>query len=539
MARTKAVTALARGGLLLACGAALACGSDSLDAMTSSEAPKAGGSWGDSPNQEAGGESGGQGASPLPPEQEVEQSYVSPVATGRFVWIANPKSGRVAYIDATTLAVRTVEAGNEPTYLAPVADPGGGDAAIVLNVASRDATLLRARGSDLATATFAVPGGGNTWASSASGRWAIAWTDARRVKSATRADGFQDLTVLDLTGQVAPVVLAVGYRPVVVGFTGNDTRAFAVTEDGLSLVDLTGASPRVDRQVSLDPGGVAVAPRDVSVTPDGSLALVRREGQPTVDVVTLATGTRTTVTLPAAVTDLDLSASGDTAVAVLRDTASVAVLPLPGIVQSPTSFTTVAITGETIGSVALTRQGDVGVLYTNATPVERVTLLHLASPPTFRTVRLYSPVLGVFPAENASHAVVLHQIASTTASSAVQGAFSLVPMAEDLPAKIVSTQAPPQAVAVTAGGDRGVVTERDDRRKIFGAYLARMPELAVQRFELASPPLAAGVVEGARRAYVAQEHPEGRITFLDLDGGQARTLTGFELNARVVDGSTP
>src|SRR3954470_15540079 len=39
---------------------------------------------------------------PPPPEKEVESSYRSPVATGKYVWIANPKSGRVAYIDAAS-----------------------------------------------------------------------------------------------------------------------------------------------------------------------------------------------------------------------------------------------------------------------------------------------------------------------------------------------------------------------------------------------------------------------------------------------------
>jgi hypothetical protein len=47
------------------------------------------------------------------------------------------------------------------------------------------------------------------------------------------------------------------------------------------------------------------------------------------------------------------------------------------------------------------------------------------------------------------------------------------------------------------------------------------------------------VVAGARRAFVAQQHREGRITFIDLISGEARTLTGFELGARVVDGSRP
>jgi hypothetical protein len=114
-----------------------------------------------------------------------------------------------------------------------------------------------------------------------------------------------------------------------------------------------------------------------------------------------------------------------------------------------------------------------------------------------------------------------------------------VPIATTLPAKIVGTDAPPNAVALSPTSDRAVITERDDKKKIFGVYLAKLPELAVVRYPLASPPIAAGVVGGARRAYVAQQHPDGRITFLDLDSGLARTLTGFELAARIVDGSKP
>ena len=39
--------------------------------------------------------------------------------------------------------------------------------------------------------------------------------------------------------------------------------------------------------------------------------------------------------------------------------------------------------------------------------------------------------------------------------------------------------------------------------------------------------------------YVAQQHPEGRITFIDLETGAPETLTGFELADRVVDGDEP
>ena len=42
-------------------------------------------------------------------------------------------------------------------------------------------------------------------------------------------------------------------------------------------------------------------------------------------------------------------------------------------------------------------------------------------------------------------------------------------------------------------------------------------------------------VPAAGKGFVAQEHPEGRITFIDLVDGQSREITGFELSAKVVN----
>lgn len=475
-----------------------------------------------------------------PPEKEVESDYEAPVATGSFVWIANPKSGRVAYVDATTLQVRTVEAGNGPTFLGAVPGPSG-DTTLVLNVLSEDATLLHAdnaSGGAITSKTLPVAKQVNSLAFSSDGHFAIAWANARKVANAPRTQGFQDLTVLDLVAGKS-TSLAVGYRPVAVGFAAGQLRAYAVTQDGISIIDLNDP-PRVSKNVPVsdmpndDPGS-----RDVSVTPNGNVALIRRDGSPDITAVALDTGTRTTITLPGPVTDLDLADKGDRAVAVVRSTSQVAVLPIPGVLTAPTTFTTVTITGETVGSVALSPGGARGLLYTNALDVERVTILDLTTdPPPFRTVRLYSAVLAVFSSPDAAHAVVLHdKTAGTVDMPGTPGAFSILPVADALPAKIVATLAPPTAVAVT--NDRAVVAERDDATKVYGAYLGRMPQLEVDRYPLASPPIAVGVVAGAKRAFIAQQHPDGRLTFIDLESGVARTLTGFELSSRVVDGSTP
>ncbi|MBX3230010.1 MAG: hypothetical protein KIT84_25750 [Labilithrix sp.] len=478
---------------------------------------------GDDGTGSSSGTSGSGAPGELPPEREVESDYEAPVATGNVVWVANPKSGRVALVDAQTLQVRTVEAGNAPTYLASVPNQPV-DTTLVLNVLSADATLLRATTATGAveSTTFKTARDANTSAFSSDGRYAVVWADARKVPDAPKTFGFQDLTVLDLqTG--TSTILAVGYRPVAVGFNAESTQAYAVTQDGIALVALAG-TPAVTKNVAIsdspteDPGT-----RDVFVTKDGARAFIRRDGSSTITIVSLATDERSEVTLSGPVTDLDLADTGDRAVAVVRATAEVAVLPI----ANPSGNASVTITGETIGSVSIAPGGGRALLYTNATAAERFTVLDLAQTPTFRTVRLYSPVLGVFSAPDAQHAVVLHD--------GNPGAFSVVPIGQDLPAKIVETGAKPTAVATL--NDRAVVAERDDASKVYGAYLARMPQLMVERYPLASPPIAVGVVPSARRAFVAQQHAEGRLTFIDLESGVARTLTGFELSSRVVDGS--
>jgi hypothetical protein len=521
-------------GVCLAAG----CGSFADNGGASGPAPSGGAdAGGNGSGSSSGGAFGGGDASSGPPETKAEGDYQSPVATGQYVWITNPTSGRVAYIQATSLEVATVAAGDGPTYLAAVPSPNG-DSAIVLNVGSHDATLLSAAGGALTTASFPVADDANAWAVSSDGRWALAWGDSTRVQNPDPTQGFQDVSAIDLTGQKPATIVAVGYRPVKMGFASDGTRAFAVTQDGVSVIDLTGAAPLVTKNfpVSTDPNDDP-GTRDVSITPDGAYALVRRDGQATITVVALADGTLTTVTLPANATDLTLTPPGDQALAVMRDISTVAVLPIPQIATSPTAFTTIAIAGETFGRAIVADDAKTTLLFTTALPVDLLTVLSLPTQ-TSRTVKLYAPLYAVFSTHDAQNAVVVHSLPPDAGTTA-HGAFSIVPVGAQLPAKIVGTDAPPNAVALSPASDRALVTARDDTNHVYQAYLAKMPSLEVDKLTLASPPIAAGVVAGANRAYVAQSNPEGRITFIDLGTGQARTLTGFELGSRVVDGSQP
>jgi hypothetical protein len=518
------------------------------------------------------------------------------VATGSIVWTANPTSGRVAYVDAVSYAVQTVQAGDGPTYLAavPNADPNAtSEAAIVINVLSQDATLIRRdnQSGDIASVSYPSTQDANAWAMSPSGRWAIAWADATRFTNPDPTQGFQDMMIMDLkaTAPAAAYPVTVGYRPSQVVYSQDESRVFAVTQDGISVVDLTQPSPIAIAafplsaplpvpeagapDASLDAGGgpdasdaasdvasdvtsdapsvsvpdatpvgttsVSTLP-DVSFTPDGSYALVRVDGVAAITVVSLASGAATPVVLPSAPTDLTIAPDGTFAIAVLRSTGTVAVLPLPGIASSPGSYTTTTIPGETIGRAIVaedptTKQSNV-LLFTTVGGIDDLTILTLGATPSFRTMSLHAPILAVFPTPDGQNAIVLHTVAST---ATVKGAFSIVPVAKSLPSKIVSLTAPPLAVALAPTSDRALVTISDNANN-FGVELAVMATQAVTPFTLASPPTAVGIAAAAGAdgtGFVAQNNADGRITFVDLSEATARTITGFELAARVAVGS--
>jgi hypothetical protein len=506
--------------------------------------------------------SGGAFVDPLPPEQEVESSFEVPVATGRYVWIANPLSGRVAFVDASTLKVRTVEAGNRPTFLAPV--PGATDAVIVMNVLSHDATWLRAGGQLATTMISGVTPLANAWAVSSDGKFALAWTDARRaLAQAPRTgtlEGFQDVTAIDLSAQPpTSATVAVGYRPVSMTFGADGRRAFAVTQDGVSVIGLPGPSGRVEviRDVPLtaDPTENADT-RDVSVTADGH-AIVRREGSSQIRIVDLSNGTTGIVTLTGPVTDLDVTPDASRAVAVVRQTSEVVIVPLATAAVDSGTVLHTFIPGELVGSVTVTADGKQAILYSNASDSEHIVVLDLSSA-AYRVLRVHAPVLSLFPTPDAQFAVVLHHAPAGIADAGAGGsvgadgggsvaptpsspppiaaAFSVIPLDGSRAGRIQETGAAPQAIAMAPDSSLALVTVREDRTHVFGVYVVTLPGLQVRRVDLASPPIATGVVAAANRGYVAQVHPEGRITFIQLATGMPQTLTGFDLGARVVDG---
>src|SRR6478735_1092047 len=496
----------------------------------------------DSSGGQANGSAGSPGGSvPLPPDEEVDLVGRGPMAAGKLLWSAIPDSGRVALIDAQSLSVRMTNAGFGPTYLAAVPSKAGTDSAIVLNVGSHDASWFKASGTQISTVTIATHVGANAWSVSADGKYAIAWTNVALIEgSASDAlNGYSELTVIDLSASPPTSTrLSVGFRPSQVVFDAGSKHAFAVVDEGISVIEL-GKNPALSALFGVSAADLSAHVRDVNIAPDGAFAVVRVEGSHDLQIIELSSGARQVLTLESNVTDLDLSADGSTATAVLGEATPPQVVsfavPNPGV--EPAEFERATIPGELVRSVTLAPSDELALLYANAVPSSHVTLLDTAPGEHhfgFRTVDVQGPVRGIFVAPDSQTAITFQ---TPPAGSSKKGLFSIVPTQAVRSPRIVGTDAAPAEIAFSdADTGKALVTVHESKNTVHGVYVIGLANLEQNFVPLASEPLpgATGIVPLAKRGFVAQKHPEGRITFIDLETGAAQTLSGFEIAARVV-----
>jgi DNA-binding beta-propeller fold protein YncE len=481
----------------------------------------------------AGSGSGGAPIIVVPPEKELEQSFLAPVVTGKFVFSANPKSGRVAVIDADTYAVRLFNAGFGPKYLAAIPGNAG---AIVINEQSHDTTRFEVKGEDVTVADVSLPvhDDANAWATSPDGRFAIAWTRTESDQKLDPTAGSQTITVLDLERSTSKK-LSVGFHPTQVVVDDASERAFVVNDDGVSVVTL-GDSSQVSllAHVSEDPLEDAGA-RDVSILPDGSLAVVRLENSTKLRIVDLTQEEGISAfDLGAPIADIDLSQDGKLAVAAVPGIHQVVLVPMPPAADG-SNFEYITIPDEITSSVALSDASELALLYQNGADNSHLTVLDLRPDMqrAWRTVDLKGPVVAAFAAPGAASAIAFQK---PIAGSTKAGLFSGVPTLQKRSAKVVGADAVPSARAFDEAGRFALVTVGNEKSTKYGVFRVRLDTMQEDFLELASPPATAatGIVDEVGRGFVAQIHPEGRITFIDLETAQAHTITGFELAARIV-----
>ncbi len=549
---------------LLAAGALVGCGASSStrNATGSDESTGGGGTSGalgrptgaagpgsaSGSGPISGASDAGAGVPPKPPEVEERRDFETPSAGARFVYVANPRRDTVAVIDSTSLTIRSVEVGDTPTVLRTVT---GQDVAVVLNAGSGDASILRTSATaGTVTTSVAVVAGANALSVAPDGQHVIAWYDSGQRAIATTATGkaakigsFQDISVLNLA-ENPPVSVAqtVGFRPTEVAFASDGSAAFVVTEDGISVVRFSAVKgPAVAPLVALQSASGALA-RDVSITPAGKFAISRREDSGELRLVDLTSGVVKTLDLGSPVTDLDMDPSGQFALAVLRAESTVVRVALPAGFSDPAQVTRRKIADAEFGSASVTPDGKLAVLYTTAAAVEALVVVDLVGAQQPKTVRLRKSVRAVALAPDGRTALVVHtKVAGSDTDPTADielridrsYGYSVVDLASGF-AKLQLTGADVGPLAITPDGSRAFVLLRDDAQGLRVAQRIALGSFLVDDFILGSPPLSIAALAESRRIFVSQAHPEGRISFIDWESGAVASVTGFELNGRIV-----
>jgi hypothetical protein len=496
----------------------------------------------------------GDGGAPPP---EVEYELGAPVSSLRYVYVAMTEQDALARIDGVTLEVSSVHVGERPEV---VATAPGSDTAVVLDAVNGAATIVRpaSEESDHEITLRTLPRH-NRVDIDPTARYAVAWFDLDKavrdgggLGGVDQIGSFQDVTVLRLPPEPVAVDLTVGFRPRAVSFDHGGSRAYVVTEDGVSVIDLaaaTDSSPTIVAPIPVttdpfaDPDHVEVA-----VVPTGERAVVREAERAELRIVTLTgagAGQMQTLPLPAVPTDVDLTADGSRAYAVLRESSALAVVSLPGSGDELPVVEIVDLGGAPVGSLSITGDGRRGVLYTNATEAEQLTVIELDQPGfPHRHFPLQKSVRAVHLAPDGATAVIVHAKAPGAPEDAVDFdelidrsfGYSVFDFDRGF-AKLEITTVDPGALAFAPDAPRAylVLDGGDAEGALAALQILELDTGVVRSMSLSSPPDTVGVLPGADVAFVSQRHPLGRVTFVAIDGATVRTITGFDLNSRIVD----
>lgn len=496
------------------------------------------------------------GTTPDTPPPEVEYKLSEPISSRRYVWVAMTDQDRLAKIDGTNLEVVSVEVGDQPKILATLPES---DTAVVLDSHNAAATVVRASTGSVASELYPTLPNLNRLAVAPGGKHAVAFFDLNKaiidaggLDAVGEVGSFQDVTVLAVQSQRS-VDLTVGFRPREIEHDASGRYAFVVTDDGISVIDLpamTAAGPTIVPPIPImedifaDTTGV-----EVDVVASGQYAVVRRPGVAELRVVSLlgpTAGQGTTIPLPAVPSDLDLAPDGSRVYAVFRaPTPGLAIIDIPGDAFDPAGITFVDLANATSGSLELSKDGKRGMLFTNATLDERITVVELDQPSfPHHTYPLQKSVLTAGFDPTGTKAVVLHTRApgdpeqATTFDDYIdrKPGYSVLDIATGF-AKLQITEVNPKLFTFATTAPRAYVTL--DGGDAEGAFVAvqqiELDSGVVRTIELGSPPDAIGVLPDSNKIFVSQRHNLGRVSFIDVETSQVRTLTGFDLNSQIID----
>jgi len=472
-----------------------------------------------------------------PPEIEEKADYKVPQGSGRYVFIADEAHDAVVVVDSETLNIEVVDVGSRPTHLVPLGD---NNAAMVLNLDSDEVTLLRVNASGKTeTLDLDIRPDTNALAASDDGRYVIAFHDPQFTAESGAPNTDQEITVIETEkSREKAHHMTVGMHPWKVVYNSTGNKAYVITEEGINIIDLEdieniGIPPIVSPFGGnpVDPGEV-----DIEITPDGSLAVIRQDMSGTITTAALDdSGDIREYALGTVPTDLDIANDGSFGLLVLRSLGQIAFfdLPLPDDPEED-PFEMVDLEGVVAGVATITPDGKNVLLHTTTAGTsedqQRLSLLSYNGKKwNIKSVLLERKIRAVASGVDSQTSVVIHQ--KTTSSVNTQPySYSLVKIPV-MQVKFQQIPVEPGQLLLTPEGNHGFLLLEPVRM----TEIIYLDDFIVDRLQLGSAPTAAGYTSMTQRVFIAQDHPAGRMTFIELPDMSIKTVTGYALNDEITE----
>ena len=504
------------------------------------------GDWGGSPGSGWHGADAASSSEWDVPEAEEELDFTgqAPAASENYVYIPAEARDSVIRVDAETLEIRMIPVGGLPTKVAALPKD---DVAVVINSGTQDLCVIRSSPTEDEVETVPSLPAVNAMAVSPTGNAVVVYYATEAAAAGDPVGDFQTIQVLLFEeGKKTKVrQVSVGFHPTGIYFHEDGLDAYVVTDDGISIVDLQGlADGTIAHTVSVTADPLEKPEdREVFVTRDGKYAVVRDIHKPDLRIVDLVKQEMTIVELPGLPTDLDLIPGMQRCLVIMREQDVAAVVDFNRVAQGEEdAVVQVDLTGSYAGAATVSAAGDRAVLYSTTDEMKSVAVMELEEEGyPWLTYPVQKTVKGVAISGEGKNAVLLHE-ATPAVGTGMEG---FVEAAEgytllDLDSgyrKLVTTDHRWSLLLFVrdgAGDDQqAYILLPDPAGVTHGVDVVDLKTLLVDTVSLYSEPNSLLFVPASRKVAIAQEHTNGRITFIDVDDGAVETKTGFELNGLI------
>jgi hypothetical protein len=259
-----------------------------------------------------------------------------------------------------------------------------------------------------------------------------------------------------------------------------------------------------------------------------------------INLVNLGDRGLTQVALPSVPTDLDIYPDSERALVVLKGSRQVAVLDLEQLQEEPEAADLIDVPEGPLGLAAVDFDADLALLYSVAEGQPQITRLELD---TGQQVvwDLRKSITGVSLNPDGDRAVLFHGTQDTPPSDeaadiylARSWAYTLLDIRTGF-SKLQTSPTQPGEFVFSQDSRFMFVVLNEPTASIRQVDRVSMESFRVDSYTLGSPPEHIGLLpsDSLQRIYVSQQHPVGRMTFIDIESGDSRTVTGYELNSQI------